>query len=261
MPPACTAVPRRRSVATRVACLALCAAAVMTICLAYVFTSPFRHFVFTSATAPHATAADAQRSGDGAKLAVLSNVPVDHSGARGWTMGPLTVGPPTLKSPLDPANVKLLRSIMHHQLNDTYSVTSSPSRLNHSEQYVKDGAVRAIWHRYSYTKVSMRVIPGTADVMAARYGWTRTRCQAACDRTEACNCYMYSWGHQKGKIHRGYTWHHQNAHSRCELWSRAYGMRLSDWTCGRRAGMRYAIYFKDRGELAVCKAVTRTTQT
>ena len=253
MPPACTAVPRSRSLATRVACLALCAAAVMTICLVY---------VFTSATALHATAADAQRSGDGvkaaaAKLGVLSNLPVDHnnhSGARGLTMGPLTVGPPTLKSLLDPGNVKLLSSMMHHQPSGTYSVTSSPSRLNHSEQYVKDGAVPAIWHRYSYTKVSGRVIPGTADVMAVRYRWTHARCQAACDRTEACNSYMYSRGVQP-------KWS-PFWQSQCELWSRAYGMRLSDWHAGVRLDiMRYALYFKDRGELAVCKAVTRTTQT
>ena len=214
--------------------MALCAAAAMTICLVY---------VFAGATAPHATAADAHRSGDGvkaaaAKLAVLSTLPVDHNVTKGAASG------------------KALHTdnITDHKLSGTYSVTSSPSRLNHSEQYVKDGAVPAIWHRYSYTKVSGRVIPGTADVMAARYGWNRTRCQAACDRTEACNSYMYSRGVQP-------KWS-PFWQSQCELWSRAYGMRLSDWHAGVRLDiMRYALYFKDRGELAVYKAVTRTTQT
>lgn len=115
--------------------------------------------------------------------------------------------------------------------------------------------------RHSYTRISGRVIPGTADVMAARYGWTRKQCQAACDRTEACRSYMFAWNIQ----HRYLT--------QCELWSRAYGMRLSDWICiypWRRGNSncivhkivtgRYSTYFKNQGEPpSVCKALTRTS--
>ena len=114
--------------------------------------------------------------------------------------------------------------------------------------------------RHSYTRISGRVIPGTADVMAARYRWTLKRCQAACDRTDACSSYMYSWGEP--------TWRHHSSQSRCELWSRAYGMRLSDWICiypwrrGKNHNSncivhkivsgRYSTYFKNQGELPAC---------
>ena len=246
--PASTAMPHRRrwrSLASRAAFLILCAATAMTLCLFYI--------VFTSATASYS--ADAKRSGTSIKaapaaanLTVRSNPLVDHNN---HSAGGMAVGlsrpslPPT---PSPPAR--------HFFVNVTSSVTGSPSRLNHSEQFVEDGAVPATSTWHSYTKISGRVIPGTADVLAARYGWTRKQCQAACDRTEACRSYMFAWNIQ----HRYLT--------QCELWSRAYGMRLSDWICiypWRRGknhksncivhkivSGRYSTYFKNQGELPAC---------
>ena len=208
--PASTAVPhrrRRRSLASRVAFLILCAATAMTLCLFYI--------VFTSATASYS--ADAKRSGTSIKaapavanLTVRSNPLVDQNNhsAGGMAVG---LSRPSLPSPPSPP-------ARHFFVNGTSSVTGSLSRLNHSEQFVEDGAVPATSTWHSYTKISGRVIPGTADVLAARYGRTRKQCQAACDRTEACSSYMFA--STRGSVH-----------GRCELWSRAYGMRLSDWIC------------------------------